>query len=139
EYGFPAEEVGTAAAFAAAERDLVIDGEWTAGGMNLTYPELEGQWSVAPLPAGPAGKYTAFIGGKGMGILSYSDNVDAAFDLMLFLGSEEAAQALTEGYIARSQIYVPTKPDFAQYIQGSEELNEALTSQLQDAAGPPNC
>jgi hypothetical protein len=34
---------------------------------------------------------------------------------------------------------VPPQPENAQYIQGGDDLNAALTAQLNDAAGPPNC
>lgn len=139
DYGFPAEEVGTAAAFSTGEMDIVIDGEWTASGINSSYPELEGTWSVAPLPAGPSGNYTAFIGGKMMGLFSFSDTPDAAWDLMLFLSTEEAAQLQTEAYFDVQQIFVPPQPENAQYIQGGDDINAALSSQLMDAAGPPNC
>ena len=139
DYGFPAEAVGTAAAFSTGEMDIVIDGEWSATGINSSYPELEGTWSVAPLPAGPSGNFTAFIGGKMMGLFSFSDSPDAAWDLMMFLSTEEAAQLQTEAYFEVQQIFVPPQPENFQYIPGGEDINAALSAQLMDAAGPPNC
>jgi len=139
EYGFPAEDVSAAAAFSNDEMDIVIDGEWTAMGINSSYPELEGTWSVAALPAGPTGRNTAFIGGKMMGIFSFSPNVETAFDFMMFLSTEEAAEIQTAAYFDVNQIFVPPQPAFGQYIRGSEDINAALQDQLDDAAGPPNC
>lgn len=140
EYGFPAEQASVADGFAADTLDYAIDGEWLATGINAAHPELEGQWSVAPLPAGPAGSFNAFIGGKGMGIFSYSQNVDAAFELMLFLSTPEAQQMLTEQSIAMAnQIHVPPQPENYQFIKGGDDVNAALSAQLGDAAGPSNC
>ncbi|MBK8023927.1 MAG: extracellular solute-binding protein [Chloroflexi bacterium] len=140
EYGFPAEAVATGDGFAADTHDYVFDGEWTATGINAAHPELEGQWTVAPLPAGPTGSFNAFIGGKGMGIFSYSPNVEAAFDLMMFLSTPEAQQMLTEKSLELgNSIHVPPQPENYQFIKGGDDVNAALSAQLADAAGPSNC
>lgn len=139
DYGFSQEAASTAASFSTGELDFVIDGEWTAGGIDSAYPDLVGKWSAAPVPAGPSGHYTAFIGGKGASIFSFSPNVNEAFDLLKFLGTEEATKAISDGYAAQSTIFVPTKPEFSNLINGNADVSAALASQLQDAAGPPNC
>jgi multiple sugar transport system substrate-binding protein len=140
EYGFPAEQVPVADGLAAGTVDYVFSGEWEATGINAAHPELEGQWTVAPLPAGPTGSFNAFIGGKGMGIFSYSPNVDAAFDLMMYLSTSEAQQALTELSLANANsIHVPPQPENYQFIQGGDDVREALSTQLTDASGPSNC
>ncbi len=140
DYGFPAEAVPTADALATGELAFVFSGEWEATGINAAHPELEGQWSVAPLPAGPTGSFNAFIGGKGMGILSYSPNVDAAFDLMMYLSTSEAQQALAELSLSMgNSIHVPPQTANYEFIQGGDEVREALSTQLGDAAGPSNC
>ncbi len=140
DYGFPAEQVPVADGLAAGTADYIFSGEWEATGINAAHPEIEGMWSVAPLPAGPSGSYNAFIGGKGMGIFSYSPNVDAAFDLMMFLSTTEAQQALIDLSLANANsIHVPPQPDNYQFILGGDEVRAALTAQLADASGPSNC
>jgi multiple sugar transport system substrate-binding protein len=137
--GAPSENITLGTGLSTGDYPIVIDGEWTASGIDISFPELEGRWAVAPLPAGPSGNYTAFIGGKGMGIFSYSDNVEEAFDLMKFLGTEEAAKAQTEAYDERREIFVPPQTAWGEYIKGGDVVKDALNAQLADAIGPPNC
>jgi len=140
DYGFPAEQVPVADGLAAGTVDYVFSGEWEATGINAAHPELEGQWSVAPLPAGPSGSFNAFIGGKGMGIFSYSQNVDAAFDLMMFLSTTEAQQALVDLSLANANsIHVPPQTANYELIGGGDDVRAALSTQLADASGPSNC
>ncbi|MBC8171180.1 MAG: extracellular solute-binding protein [Anaerolineae bacterium] len=140
DYGFPAEQVAVADGFAAGTLDYAISGEWEATGINAGHPELEGQWTVAPLPAGPTGSFNAFIGGKGMGIFSYSPNVDAAFELMMYISTPEAQQMIAELSLANANsIHVPPQPENYQFIKGGDDVREALSAQLGDAAGPSNC
>jgi multiple sugar transport system substrate-binding protein len=137
--GAPAENTDVGTGLSTGDYPIVIDGEWTASGIDASFPDLEGRWATAPLPAGPSGNYTAFIGGKMMGIFSFSENVDVAFDFMKFLGTEESAKAQTEAYFERQNIFVPPQPAWGDYILGGENLNQTLQTQLADAVGPPNC
>lgn len=139
ELGAPAESTDVGTGLSTGDYPIVFDGEWTASGIDASFPDLVGKWAAAPLPAGPTGKFTAFIGGKGMGIFSFSENVDVAFDFMKFLGTEEAAAAQTEAYFERQNIFVPPQPAWGTYIKGGEVLNAALNTQLTDAVGPPSC
>lgn len=140
DYGFPAEPVSVADGFAADTIDFAISGEWEATGINAAHPELEGTWSAAPLPAGPTGSFNAFIGGKGMGIFSYSQNVEAAFQFMQFLSTREAQQELTARFLATANsIHVPPQPENYDLIVGGDDVRAALSAQLGDAAGPSNC
>jgi ABC-type glycerol-3-phosphate transport system substrate-binding protein len=140
DYGFPAEQVPVADGLASGEYGFIIDGEWTASSIDAAHPELAGQWQVTTLPAGPTGSFNAFIGGKGMGIFSYSPNVDAAFDLMMFLSTPEAAAQQAELYMANANsIFVPAQPANYGVIEGGENVATALAAQLGDASGPPNC
>jgi multiple sugar transport system substrate-binding protein len=139
ELGAPAESTDVGTGLSTGDYPIVFDGEWTASGIDASFPDLAGKWATAPLPAGPSGKFTAFIGGKGMGIFSFSQNVDVAFDFMKFLGTEESAAAQTEAYFERQNIFVPPQPAWGSLIKGGENLNESLNTQLTDAVGPPNC
>ena len=140
DFGFPAEQVSVADGFAAGTLDYAFSGEWEATGINVAHPELEGTWTVAPLPAGPTGSFNAFIGGKGMGIFSYSQNVDAAFEFMMYLSTTEAQTMLTELSITNANsIHVPPQVENYGLIKGGDDVKAALSSQLTDAAGPPIC
>lgn len=139
DYGFPAEAVVVADGLA-TDYSYIFSGEWEATGINNAHPELEGQWAAAPLPAGPTGSYNAFIGGKGAGIFSYSPNVDAAFDLLVYLNTAEAQQKLAEVTMANANsLHIPPLPAAYEFIQGGDNVKEALSKQLEDASGPANC
>ena len=139
DYGFPAEQIVVADGLATGY-SYIFSGEWEATGINNAQPDLEGKWQAAPLPAGPTGSYNAFIGGKGAGIFSYSANVDAAFDLLTYLNTPEAQQQLAEVTMANANsIHVPPLPEAYEFIQGGDNVKEALTKQLEDASGPANC
>jgi multiple sugar transport system substrate-binding protein len=139
DFGFPAEQVVVADGLA-TDYSYLFSGEWEATGINNAHPELEGKWAVAPLPAGPTGSFNAFIGGKGAGIFSYSPNADAAFDLLTYLSTPEAQQQLAEVTMAdANSIHVPPQPENYQFIQGGDNVKEALSKQLEDASGPANC
>ena len=57
-------------------------GNWALFGIPAGRPKLEGKWAIAALPAGPSKKRTAFIGGRVIGIMSYSKNQDAAANFL---------------------------------------------------------
>ena len=137
--GAPAESTDVGTGLSTGDYPIVFDGEWTASGIDASYPDLEGLWSVAPLPVGSGGNYTAFIGGKMMGIFSFSSHPDEAFDFMKFLGTEEAAAAQIQAYFDRQNIFVPPQPAWGEYILGGENLKDTLNTQLLDVVGPPNC
>ncbi|MBZ0316825.1 MAG: extracellular solute-binding protein [Anaerolineae bacterium] len=140
DYGFPAEQVNIADGFEAGALDYAFSGEWEATGINVAHPDLEGTWSAAPVPAGPTGSFNAFIGGKGMGIFSYSENVDAAFEFMMYLSTREAQEMLTELSISNANsIHVPPQVENYDLIKGGDDVQAAIATQLTDASGPPIC
>lgn len=138
-YGFPSEEVSTGPSFATGELSITFDGEWTALGIDPSYPELAGQWAIAPLPAGPSGSGATFIGGKMIGIFSYSANADAAWEFIKWLQTEEATQGLTDESYNFGSLFIPTQIENVQYIKGNEMIVEALAAQLLETSGPPHC
>ncbi len=139
ELGFPAEQASTAG-FAAGELSILFDGEWAALGIDPSYPELEGKWALAPFPAGPAGVNPSFLGGKMMGMFSYSENQEAAWEFVQWLQTEEAAQAMTEGMFNFSSLFLPPQTDNLQFVQGdAEQLSGPIVEQLGVTTAPPNC
>lgn len=140
DYGFPAEQVSVADGLATGEYSYVFSGEWEAMGINNAHPEMEGKWAVAPLPAGPTGSFNAFIGGKGAGIFSYSENADAAFELLTYLSTPEAqAQMVELSFANANSIHVPPQPENYGLIVGGDNVRDAISKQLTDASGPANC
>ena len=114
-------------------------GSWIAGSLDASYPELEGKWTLAPLAAGPTGDPTAFIGGRVIGIMSYSEVPDTAVEFIRSIYNDETADAMTATAAELNLFYIPPRADFADKIQAPEERVESIKAQLANSKGPPNC
>lgn len=139
EYGFPIEQVEPGDKFSTQERAFIISGEWYASGIDANFPEIAGEWGVAPLPAGPGGANTAFIGGRAAGIFSFSDNQQAAWAFLKWLSTPQAGELLTTNTWAQNGIYLPAYTTSYEFIRGGADFSETVINQLGSIAGPPNC
>lgn len=118
---------------------IAMTGTWVAGGLDAGYPDMTGKWSVGVAPAGPTGARTVFIGGRVIGIMSFSDNVDESFDMIQYLYTEAAALATIEYATTQNVLWIPPQDAFQQHIAYGENVRDTLMAQLADANGPPNC
>ncbi|MDX2079017.1 MAG: extracellular solute-binding protein [bacterium] len=116
-----------------------MTGNWVLGGFDIQYPDLAGKWEVSVAAAGPSGKSTVFIGGRIIGVMSYSANVDAAFDFINFLYTPEAVETITTVAASKSIFWIPGLAEFAGTDIYGATVNEVVQAQLDDAQGPPNC
>lgn len=114
-------------------------GNWLVGSLDVGKPEIAGKWEIAPLPAGPSGKSTVFLGGRVMGIMSFSQNVDLAWDLIKFLYTEEGASAMLAKATEKSAIFFPPVTAYYDLLKVDAAKLDAIKTQLNDAKGPPNC
>lgn len=106
---------------------------------DITYPKMKGKWTLAALPAGPTGKYTAFLGGTVIGIMSYSKSKDAAADFLKSLNNAQVSKALIQNAFKSGLYFIPPRSDFAANLTLPADQKAALLKQLKDSAGPPNC
>lgn|GEM_PF-2771389 len=74
----------------AGEVAMQWTGPWTWAGYTR---DVRFRWDVTPPPAGPAGTYTS-LGGMPIGISSYTEHPQEAWELLKFLTYEEPAQTL---------------------------------------------
>ncbi len=74
--------------FADGRFPMFISGPWMVNVINEAAPDVVGNYSIAQLPAGPAGS-TSLMGGSNLVIFEYSENKDAAADLINWLVSPE--------------------------------------------------
>lgn len=118
---------------------LGATGDWLQDLLRADHPEILGKWKVAPLPAGPTGKHTAFIGGRMIGVMSYSKSVDTAFDFIQYLYSEEGVKAEIIQSRRTSATFLPSQVAFQSLISTDVSVLQAFKAQLADAKGPPNC
>jgi multiple sugar transport system substrate-binding protein len=138
EYGVTPDSADLEGGLESGEYGFGKTGQWSIIGMAAR-PDLEGKWAVAPLPTGPSGKRTAFIGGRIIGIMSYTNNANVAAEFIRSLYNEDTAKAMTVEAAMQNALFVPPRTDFADMIQLPEDRLEALKAQLEDAVGPPRC
>jgi N,N'-diacetylchitobiose transport system substrate-binding protein len=67
---------------------IIIGGSWDAGRFDELYPQWQGKWATAPVPAGkhPIG----FFGGQHLIMSKHTEHPDLAWELMSFVTSTEA-------------------------------------------------
>jgi multiple sugar transport system substrate-binding protein len=75
-------------AFAEGQVAMYMAGAWFAGTLSDEFPEIDGKWSTAPLPNGPAGCKTT-IAGDSLIMLDGADNEDAAWLWMEYLSQPD--------------------------------------------------
>lgn len=121
------------------EYPLGVSGNWLVASIDSSKPEIKGKWNVALMPAGPSGKSTAFIGGRIIGIMSYSKAVDPAMDLIRFIYTDDAAKASIKVAADKSAIFLPAQTAAQEFFSVATDKLPGIKAQLADAKGPPNC
>jgi len=82
-----ASDFDQAQGFISGTTPMLISGPYLAGAVKEQAPELDGKWSVAPLPKDEAG--TALFAGSNMAVWKTSKNVDGSLALLDFLAQPE--------------------------------------------------
>lgn len=134
----PEADIDVEGGLASGEFLVGYQGSWVLG-LESSRPDLYKQVNFSPLPAGPTGKRTSFIGGRVIGIMEASQNKDVAAEFISSLYTPEAAQAMLSKASELNQVWITPVVDYAQQSGLPEKVTSALTAQLNDAAGPPNC
>ena len=127
-------------AFATGKVAMYEAGAWFGGEMQSSFPKINGKWSVAPMPKGPAGCATT-IAGDSLVVFSQSKNADAAWLWIEYL--TEAKNMKTWTFGSKTTTLLPPRqsllndPDlgkfnpwlvgFAQQMQCA--VNDNLTNQ----------
>ena len=115
--GWGGEAIGTGAAA------MTIEGNWIVGGVSADYPDLE--YTVAELPAGPAGKGTlAFT--TCWGVATDSPDQEVAVELVRALTSTDQQLAFTEAFGVMPSVgsaaegFSTQFPEQAAFLAGAE-------------------
>jgi len=116
---------------------IAISGNWKIDDLRLLAPEIAGKWSIATMPKGPAGKGTAFIGGRIMGVFSQSKNKQAAWEFIKFLFKPEIQARLYEAALIKQDTYLPPSVNGWNVLKMDPKLKDVLVAQANDAKGPP--
>ena len=134
----PEADIDVEGGLASGEFLVGYQGSWVLG-LESSRPDLYQQVNFSPLPAGPTGKRTSFIGGRVIGVMEASPNKDVAAEFIDSLYTPEAAKAMLDKASEVNQVWITPVVDYAKQSGLPEKVTAALTAQLNDAAGPPNC
>jgi multiple sugar transport system substrate-binding protein len=113
--------------FVSGSAPMIISGPYLAAGIKGVAPQLNGKWSVAPLPRNQAG--TSLFAGSNMGVWTKSKHVAASLRLLDYLG-QSAAQVSW----FKSANELPTaKAALGDSAVTSDPMVKVYSDQLQDA------
>lgn len=70
---------------------MFVSGPYMSLNLARQAPELDGKWSVAPIPAGEAS--VSLMAGSNLGIFAKSDNVEGALEFIAWLNSDDTQLA----------------------------------------------
>jgi multiple sugar transport system substrate-binding protein len=93
-------------AFAAGKVATYEAGAWFGGTMRTEYPKITGDWSVVPMPTGPAGCATT-VAGDSLVVFSQSKNADAAWMWIDYLAQPAIMKAWSFG--EKTTTLLPTR------------------------------
>lgn len=117
---------------------ICISGNWKVTSLLAVAPEIKGKWAISPLPAGPTGKRTAFIGGRVMGIFSRSKFKKESWEFIKYLSRSDIQVKLYEAATKTFDTYLPPNIETWEILPMELDFKEALRSQALDAKGPPS-
>ncbi|MER8090760.1 extracellular solute-binding protein [Streptomyces sp. NPDC094048] len=109
---------------------MTIEGNWLEGGMKLDYPDVK--YTVAPLPAGPAGKGTLAFSNC-WGVAADSAHRDASVDLVKHLTSAKQQVAFADAFgvmpsrTSALKTYAEKKPAAKAWVDGSAYAQGPVT------------
>ncbi|GAA1815225.1 hypothetical protein GCM10009682_40380 [Luedemannella flava] len=117
---------------------MISGGNWLLSGIPSTVPALKDKLGVAPMPAGAAGG-TTFLGGRVIGVMSYSKNQQAAADFITYLYDPAAIKTIADTLAVSGSLFLSSRPDQLAGLQAKPEVVQTLQSIYGTAEGPPAC
>ncbi len=117
-------------AFGQGKAAMIIEGNWFLGAMQADYPDV--QYTVAQLPAGPAGPGTLSFT-QCWGIAAQSDAQEQAKDLVNALMTPEAQIGFAEVFgvmpslQSAADTYAEQFPQFASFVAGADGAQGPVT------------
>jgi multiple sugar transport system substrate-binding protein len=135
--GMPKTQVPLEQGMRTGDYPLAISGNWKIISLTVGAPEIKGKWDIAMLPEGPAGKRTAFLGGRIMSIFSRSRMRDEAWEFIQFLFKPENQVKMYKASLETEDSYLPPNMDTWEDLPMEARFKEVLEAQAMDAKGPP--
>ncbi|MET8336401.1 extracellular solute-binding protein [Streptosporangium canum] len=117
---------------------MVSGGSWQIKAVDTAQPKMKDKWATAPLPAGPAGQ-GAFIGGRIVGVMSYSKHAAQAADFIKSLYTPEAVKVITDAAASRGVLWISPLTDNIGNLPATPDQIEAIKAAFAAGYGPPSC
>lgn len=136
-YGVPVTKIPLEQGLRTGDFPIAISGNWKIESLRLSAPEITGKWSIAKMPEGPAGKMTAFVGGRIMSVFTLSKHKEAAWQFIKFLFRPESQTKLYAAAITKYDTYLPPRKDTLEMLTMDPEFRRVLVAQADDSKGPP--
>jgi multiple sugar transport system substrate-binding protein len=117
---------------------MSYSGNWIGNTIAASKPKLKGKWAVTTIPAGPVSP-AAFIGGRSIGVTSFSRYAAQSADFIRFLYTEQAIDAMIGVAKGRAVPFIPPRPDQltkADFPPGEEE---AVANAVKTGVAAPGC
>ncbi len=135
--GVPRTQIPLEQGMRTGDYPLAISGDWKIISLKVSAPEIEGKWEIASLPEGPAGKRTAFLGGRIMSVFSLSEMKQEAWEFIKFLFEPENQVKMYEAAFNTEDAYLPPNMDTWALLPMDEKFKGILESQAMDGRGAP--
>lgn len=118
-------------AFGQGRAAMIMEGNWFLGSMQADYPDVN--YTIAPLPAGPAGAGTLSFT-QCWGIAAASENQEQAKDLVNALMAPEQQRRFAEVFGVMPSLqseratYEQNFPEFAPFLAGADGAQGPVTA-----------
>lgn len=124
----------------AGDYPLIQSGTWLLSSMDVHRKKVRGRWSVAPLPAGPEGRRTAFMGSSVVAVTSFSPRIPLALDFLRTLYEADVARRMMLTAWEMGLTWMPAgRADQLPALPMPADRKQAMLAQFAEAEGPPNC
>ena len=137
-YDVPKEEKPVEQGFKMGDYPIFISGNWKMKSLTDVAPEINGKWGISPLPAGPTGKRTGFIGGRVMGVFSQSKLRNESWGFIKYLSRPDVQLKLYEATLESHDTYLPPNIKTWDILPMEAAFKEPLKAQAFDSKGPPS-
>jgi ABC-type glycerol-3-phosphate transport system substrate-binding protein len=137
-YGVPNQEPDLPVGLAKGDIVMASGGSWNINAFDTSQPTLKGKWATAALPTGPQGP-GSFIGGRIIGVMSYTKYPTQAADFVKFLYTPEAIGALQKAATAKGILWLAPRSDQLTNLTATENVKSTLNETFASSEGPPNC
>ncbi len=135
--GVPKTSIPVEQGLRTGEFPIALSGNWKIVSLSAGVKDIAGRWAVGPLPNGPAGKRTSFLGGRIISVFANSPHRQEAWRFVRYLFEPAVQVKLYETAIETQDAYLPPNMSTWEVLPMDPAMKSVLIQQAQDAKGPP--